>query len=373
MKLYLPGLSADLFIHDFDPKTAPDESWLSFFALSETIFREFNPGSRLPDREVTRRRLLATNPLYTVKRNLVFDGGRNTVAFTHIAYDTELSPSYEHDCHIGQIHIRVVANWRRKRVATALLNRLLDSAQELNKDTIQIEADNTAGKAFCRSLKGEMVHKEVQHRLYMEEANQQTAAEWLSAGRKKFPDTQFVLFRDCPDDIIDAFCRTYTEIINQRPTGEMEQTIVTLPESRRIEEQNMKKRGIEWYTLISRENNGEISGLTDIMFHPREPHKLVQYFTGVSARHRRKRLAKRLKAEMLVVIKEHFPDVEYITTTMAPDNRPMQSINAQLGFKSRKSTHMYQWALPDLRYQVNERLRKPFRIRKTDGQRDCHG
>ena len=373
MKLNLSWLSVDLFIQDFDPKTAPDELWPAFFSLSEAVFREFNPGSRLPDREVTRRRLLATNPLYTVNRNLVFDGQRNTVAFTHIAYDTELSPSYEHDRHIGQIYIRVASNWRRKRVASALLNILLDSAEAMGKDTIQIEADNIAGKSFCRSLKGEMVHQEVQHRLYMEEANQQTAAQWLAAGRKKFPDTQFILFRDCPDDIIDAFCRTYTEIINQRPTGEMEQTIVTLPESRRIEEQNMKKRGIEWYTLISRENNGEISGLTDIMFHPREPHKLVQYFTGVSARHRRKGLAKRLKAEMLVVIKEHFPDVEYITTTMAPDNRPMQSINAQLGFKSRKSTHMYQWALPDLRYQVNERLRKPFRIRKTDGQRDCHG
>ena len=371
MELYLSWLSANLYIQAFDPKTAPDELWRAFIILSEAVFREFNPDSRLPDREVTRRRLLTTNPLYTVNRSLVFDGGRNTVAFTHIAYDTELSPSYEHDRHIGQIHIRVAANWRRKRVATALLNILLDSAEGMGKDTIQIEADNTDGKAFCRSLKGEMVHKEVQHRLYMEEASQQTAAEWLAAGRKKFPDTRFILFRDCPDDIIDAFCRTYTEIINQRPTGEMEQTIVTLPESRRIEEQNMKKRGIQWYTLISRENSGEISGLTDIMYNPREPHRIVQYFTGVSIRHRRKGLAKRLKAEMLAVIKEHFPDVEYITTTMAPDNRPMQSINAQLGFKSRKSTHMYQWALPDLRHQVNERLRKPFRRRKTDGQKDC--
>ncbi len=371
MKLHLDWLQKSFLLKEFNPGDAPDELWQAFFTLSESVFREFNPGARLPDREVTRRRLLAASPLYTIDRGLVFDEDRVPVAFSYIAYDTELSPSYEHDSHICQIHIRVTENLRRKRVAAALLNILLDVAEGLDKDIIQIEADNTTGKAFCRSLKGELVHKEIQHRLYMEEANWQTAEEWLAFGRQKFPDTEFVFFRDCPDDYIESFCRTYTEIINQRPTGEMEQTIVTTPESRRIEEQDMRKRGVEWHTLISLESSGEVSGLTDIMYNPREPHKIMQYFTGVSTRHRRKGLAKRLKAEMLAVIKKQFPDVEYITTTMAPDNRPMQAINAQLGFKSRKSSHMYQWSLPDLRHQVNKRLRKPMRKRKTDGRRDC--
>jgi len=287
MKFHLDWLQKNFLLYKFDPKDAPDKLWQAFFTLSESVFREFNPSSRLPDREVTRRRLLAASPLYTVQRTLVFDERENPVAFTYISYDTELSPSYAHDSHICQIHIRLVAGLRRKRVATALLNNLLDTAQGLGKDIIQIEADNTTGKEFCRSLKGEMVHKEVQHRLYMEEADWKTAEEWLVMGRKKFPGTEFIFFRDCPDDYIASFCRAYTEIINQRPTGDMEQTIVITPESRRIEEQDMKKRGVEWYTLISRESNGEVSGLTDIMYHPREPHKIIQYFTGVSARHRR--------------------------------------------------------------------------------------
>lgn len=371
MRLHLDWLQKTLVLYDFNPKDAPDDLWRAFFTLSESIFREFNPSSRLPDREVVRRRLLAISPLYTIQRSLALDEGRNPVAFAYIAFDTELSPSYVHDSHICQIHIRVDGELRRQRVATAILDNLLDRAESLGKDIIQIEADNTTGKAFCRSLKGEMVHKEVQHRLYLEDADWQTAEEWLAAGRKKFPDTEFIFFRDCPEAYIAPFCRAYTEIINQRPTGDMEQTIVTTPESRRIEEQDMKKRGVEWYTLISRESNSEVSGLTDIMHHPREPHKIIQYFTGVSAKHRRKGVAKRLKAEMLAVIKKQFSDVEYISTTMASDNRPMQAINAQLGFKSRKSTHLYQWALPDLRHQVKERLRKPLRRRKTDGQRDC--
>ncbi|MEZ4568023.1 MAG: GNAT family protein [Desulfobacterales bacterium] len=191
-------------------------------------------------------------------------------------------------------------------------------------------------------------------------------------GRKKFPDTTFEFFQDCPAADIDAFCRTYTEIINERPTGDMQQTIITTPQSRRIEEENLKKKGVQWYTLISREKNGDISAMTDIMYHPREPHKITQYFTGVSARHRRKGLAKRLKAEMLYLMREKFPQVDYITTTMAPDNRPMQAINAKLGFKLRKTDYVYQWTLTDLEGQVT-RLQSAKRRRKRDCQTGSPG
>ena len=373
MKLHLEWLSKDLSLESFLPKEASDELWRAFFTLSESVFREFNPDARVPNREVARHRLLAASPLYAVQRNLIFDETRAPVAFIYIAYDTELSPCFEHDRHICQVHVRVAKDFRRKRIAAFLLKILLDTAEQLGKNTIQAEVDNPSGKEFCKSLRGEMVHKEVQHRLYMDEADWQVAEEWLAIGRKRFPDTAYVFFKECPEAYIETFCRTYTEVINQRPTGEMEQTIVTTPESRRIEEQDMRKRGIEWYTLVSRESNGEISGLTDIMYNPREPHKLIQYFTGVSVKHRRKGLAKRLKAEMLAVIKKQFPDVEYITTTMAPDNRPMLAINVQLGFKSRKTTYMYQWALADLRQHADERLKRPMRKRNTDGQKDFPG
>jgi RimJ/RimL family protein N-acetyltransferase len=259
--------------------------------------------------------------------------------------------------------------FRRKRIAAGLLKELLNTAEKMKKSTIVAEVENEPGRKFCEAFNGELVHKEVQHRLYMEDVNWDVISEWRAKGRKRFPDTTFEFFRDCSDADIDMFCSTYTEIINERPTGDMQQTIITTCESRKIEEQNLKKKGVEWYTLISREKDGDISGMTDIMFHPKEPHKIVQYFTGVSAKHRRKGLAKRLKAEMLYAISEKFPDVEYIKTTMAPDNKPMLAINAQMGFKSRKKSYVYQWALPDLKQRLEQRLASKKR-RKRDYQTD---
>ena len=356
MKRYMEWLSTHMILEAFNPREAVDELWQAHFALSEAIFLESRPNARLPNRDAAKRLMSATSPLYTVQRTLVFDEARTPVAFMSLAYDTELSPSYAHDAHICQINLRVAAPFRRKGIALCLLNILLDRAADLGKDTIQAEVEHPVGKDFCSALKGELVHEETRHRMYMEEANWEIAEEWIKKGKEKFPDTTFEFFRECPDADIAAFCDTYTEIINERPTGEMEQTIITTPESRRVEEQNMKKKGIEWYTMISRESNGEISALTDFMYNPKEPHKIVQYFTGVSGKHRRKGLAKRIKAEMLFKIQRQFPDVEYITTTMAPNNAPMMAINEQLGFKSRQTTDMYQWALPDLRQQVIGRL-----------------
>jgi RimJ/RimL family protein N-acetyltransferase len=105
--------------------------------------------------------------------------------------------------------------------------------------------------------------------------------------------------------------------------------------------------------MISREHYGQISGLTDIMFNPEEPHRVNQYFTGILVKYRKRGLAKRLKAEMLAAIKDKFPEVEYITTSTARSNRPMRAINKDLGFQPIKTCFMFRWPLRDLRKQTN--------------------
>ncbi len=365
-------LFEDLSLEPFVPADASEELWNAYFEISESVFSEFNPKARKPERNVSRRLLTAPSSLYAVKRTVASDKNRTPVAYASMGYDTESSPSYEIDRHVCRLNIMVAKPFRRLRVATNLLRCLLDQAEGLEKNTVAVEADNRTGIAFCDSLEGTLVHKEVKHRLYMESADWQTAREWMEKGRNKFPDTKFEFFRECPDCLIEDFCEVYTRIINERPTGEMEQTIVTTPESRRVEEQNAAKRGIEWYSLVSREENGEISGVTDVMYNPKEPHRIDWYFTGVSAKHRRKGLAKRLKAEMLMAVKEKFPDVEYMTTSMAHNNRPMQAINSQLGFKSRKTCHVYQWELAALRGKVDAILSSPRRRPKTEGRKDSH-
>ncbi len=355
-ELNIPSLSRSFSLVEFIPKDASENLWTAYFTLSETIFREFNQRGRLPNRESVKRRLSTPNSLYTVKRWMLLDKTESVAASASISYDTELSPDYESSSHICQIQIAVDPACRRKKVATYLLKRMVQTASAMEKDTVRADADNFTGSEFCKYLRGELIHKEFEYRLYLEDVDWLLVDDWCAKGRLRFPQTKITSFQECPEKDIDEFCRIYTEMINQRPVGDIQGELVTTPESRRIEERNLKRREIEWHTMISREHDGQISAMTDIMYNPQEPYRIHQYFTGVVGRYRRRGLAKRLKAEMLIYIKEKFPDAVYVTTTTAKENQPMRAINKQLGFVSKKTYHMFQWALQDLGRRVNKVL-----------------
>jgi len=354
--LDIPGFSGSFSLVEFIPKEASENLWDAYFTLSETIYREFNQRGRLPSRATVKRLLSTSNPLYTVKKWLLLDEKGSPAASVSMSYDTELSPDYESCRHISQLQIAIDPSCRRRKVATHLLKHMIQTTSAMGKDTVRADADNSTGLEFCRYLRGNLIHKEYQHRLFLEDVDWQLVDDWCAKGRSRFPETSIKSFQECPDEDIDNFCRIYTEIINQRPVGDIQEDLVTTPESRRIEERNFKRREIEWHTMISREQDGQISALTDIMYNHQEPHRVHQYFTGVRVKYRRRGLAKRLKAEMLVYIKDRFPDAEYVTTTTAKENHPMRAINKQLGFEPRKTFYMFQWALQDLDRRVTKVL-----------------
>jgi len=356
MELNIPGFPRSFSLVEFTPENASESLWTAYFTISEKVFRELNTRGRLPNREVLRRLFSKPNPLYTVKRLMVFDEEESAIASASISYDTELSPDYESSSHICQIQISVVPFCQRKKIATYLLKHMIETVRAMGKDTVRADAENPTGLGFCKYLKGELIHREVQHRSYLEDVDWQLVDQWCEKGKTRSPHTTIESFQECPENDIDEFCRLYTETINQRPVGEMEQELITTPESRRIEERNFKRRGIEWHTLISREQDGHLSAMTDIMYNPQEPYRIHQYFTGVLSRYRRRGLAKRIKAEMLMYIKERFPDAEYVKTTTANENKPMRAINKQLGFMPQKTCYMFRWVLQDLGRRVDKVL-----------------
>ena len=354
--MYITGLSRSFSLTEFNPSNASNNLWAAYFTLSETIFREFNQRGCLPNRKAVKRLLSTPNPLYTVKRFIVLDKTASAAASASISYDTELSPDFEGSSHICKIQISVDRAFRRKKIATSLLKYMIQRAHVIGKDIVRADADNPAGSEFCKFLRGELIHKEVQHRLYLDDVDWPLVENWCEKGRLRYPQTKIESFQDCPEKDIDDFCRIYSIVINQRPVGDIQEELVTTPESRRIEERNFKKREIEWHTIISREQDNQISAMTDIMYNPQELYGIHQYFTGVLGKYRMRGLAKRLKAEMLIYIKEKFPDAEYITTTTAKENQPMRAINKQLGFLPQKTNHMFRWALQDLDRRVTKVL-----------------
>jgi len=123
-------------------------------------------------------------------------------------------------------------------------------------------------------------------------------------------------------------------------------------EGRRAEERAHELKGWQWRTLVSQEPDGAISGITDTQYDPATPELVRQYFTGVAPAHRCRGLATWLKAEMLVRIRERYPQAKRVTTNNSTDNAPMLAINRALGFGDPIVHHTYSFDVPDLRARL---------------------
>ena len=99
---------------------------------------------------------------------------------------------------------------------------------------------------------------------------------------------------------------------------------------------------LDQHTVLTREPDGSISGITDVSFTPHLPTLIEQMFTGVRPEARGRGLGKWIKAAMLEKIRAEHAQAEWMITGNAESNGPMLSINHRLGFKEYRAAAVYQ-------------------------------
>ena len=174
--------------------------------------------------------------------------------------------------------------------------------------------------------------------------------EWKQAGLVKAEKDGITLlsFFECPEEIIKKYMQIYTETFNQQPIGELEGRPKFTPETRRLDEKRLTVKGVEWYSIITKEKDEIISGLTECFYYSQAPHKIDQGLTGVKIEFRGRGLGKWLKAEMILYIKKKFPSLKYISTMNATQNAAMLSINERMGFKELFIRQFFKFKLKEL-------------------------
>ena len=348
-------LLSSISINEFKPEEFTKDDWNLYHFFLETIFRELNPRDPLPDREEQEKILLEPDPTFTIKRIFAQDISTKTiVSIGRVSFENDSSIDYDTNKHVAFIYITVLANYRKQGIAKTMLKKLLGLAKENHIDIIHVEADTKAGTNFCLKLEGELVLQEIENRLYLDDVDWAFITDWYEKGHERTKDVSIEIYDRIPDELLTEFCKVYTLTVNQRPVGSMEQDIFVTPESRRTEEEIYAEQRVLWITFISREINGEISGLTEFQITPRRPYQIQQRLTGVLKKYRGRGLGKRLKAEMLMYVKEHYPYAKYISTGNAKNNIPMLSINETLGFIQYKSYNIFKWKLVDLYTKLDE-------------------
>lgn len=323
-------------IKPFEARILQDSQFQELYDLECSVHEEIFPNDQPITFKLWKDLLLHQNPLYTVHRWLaVSDRKERILGYGRLSYPNENSPMFESMKNTADFNILVKEDERRKGVGKSLLTQITAKSDSLNRSKLQSVINHESGKAFCDHFECTVASKRSVNRLYLEDVNWKRMREWVELGKIKAPYVKVETFEVVPKDVIDEFCMAYTLTENQAPdyeTGDYQALRVT-PESRRHDEKMYKERGYVWTTKIVKEENGSISGLTEIFYNPEIPNMVEQELTGVLPEYRDRGLGKWLKSSMAFYVKTNYPSIEFIQTGNAKNNETMNAINKRMGFK----------------------------------------
>lgn len=335
----------------FHPATASEDDWEAVIDMQLRSFAESNPDDPVPPRELIHKQLelLEENPFFKPEVYLLRQADSTAVGRLFMGFPRPDSPDYEQQKHMGFTGIYVFPEHRKQGIGRHMLEHAATIFQERGLTLLQGDTDHDSGRAFAERFGSTIGMEARMNRLYMKDIDWELVESWRDECAEANPDVSIETFEGLPDEAdIEAYARLYTEVANQQPFEELEGLQMTMtPEKMRKMHEQMRERGDVHITRITREADGSISGLTEISYNPQRPHRIGQELTGVQQQYRGRGLGKWLKADMLLFIREQYPDVEHIATGNADVNAPMLSINERLGFKLYKHATMYKLQLAD--------------------------
>ncbi len=341
----------EIELRPFDPFTATKEDWRRFHDYRYKRYPEFAPGDPITADEAVEKSLrFMRDEEHIETHSIHLKGSDEWIGLVRCSHMKETSPSYEENkrqCFIYNFDL--LTPYRGKGIGRRLLKVVLDYAKKHQKELIITHASEDHGKRFIRKLNAHEALTGLENRLDMTTLDWEMVDAWIQEGPKRSPESKLEFFEECPEEILEDYCKFYTEVENQAPREELEVgDFIITPELRRQHEKYQKNLDVTWLTAITKEPNGDISGMTEVFYRPSKVPLIQQELTGVSQKYRGTGKGKWLKAIMLKEIQKRFPTVTTVVTGNATTNAPMLSINERLGVKVHKETIMAQMKTEDL-------------------------
>lgn len=322
----------------FAPATATREEWARFHAFRRVRHAESSPEDPVGEDATVEQWIhkFDRDPEEANIRWQVVLADQPDVMVGEVDYTYRLpaAADFATTGHGGWGGISLVAPMRRHGIGRRLL-RLIYDAMATHGQRLMISATTEPdGMAFLDAIGAERALEGGQNRLQLPDVDWAMVERWVAEGPARAPGARLELFERVPDEILEAYCAFYTEVENQQPMGTLDTGHeVHTPEARRRSESDFGALGATRLTAVLHEPDGVISGLSEIFYEPDDEHLAFQWLTGVRASHRGAGRGKWLKAAMLQVVRERFPQVTTIATGNATSNAPMLAINWALGFK----------------------------------------
>jgi GNAT superfamily N-acetyltransferase len=336
-----------------DPAIADAEAWRAFHVLRRMREQERRPDDPIqPDGEVEAR-MKKPNPFEQQYWYLIRSNDHPVSLFSA---ETVLpaNAEYETNRHLLWADVFVRPDARRRGIASRWLPVIVEVMERHGCTVVGFFAENDAAHGFLKWLGAGPKLNDIESRLKMSDVDWAMVERWMKEGADRSPETKLEIYDGpLPDGILPDFATQITSMLNTMPMEDLDiGKIIITPE--RIKDWNARQAlvGELPHTLLTREPDGIISGITDVTWAPYRRTLVHQQFTGVRPDARGRGLGKWLKAAMLLHLREIYPDVEWIVTDNAHSNGPMLKINRTLGFKAYRTGVEYQIGRDDLQARL---------------------
>jgi GNAT superfamily N-acetyltransferase len=236
----------------------------------------------------------------------------------------------------------VLVDWRRRGIGTLWLRWVRERMVEAGRERLRTNATDPDTRGFVRHVGFHRVCADGGGRLAVEDVDRERMARWEADLERRAPGIRLQLY---PDDLEGAAFDDFVEIRDRFPdVGEMPGT---QPDWRKLIERLRGKDGL-CHTMLAREADGTLVGVTQLYWRPENAGHVIQEFTGVVPTARGRGIGKALKAAMLRYVLERHHDVKEIGTTNDTANAPILSINERMGFRRVVEIERYEISRDDL-------------------------
>jgi hypothetical protein len=193
-------------------------------------------------------------------------------------------------------------------------------------------------------------------RLYRDKANDGVIEQWLNEIPAANPDLRIEFYEAVPEEYVDEYAETFTLFLNEMPAERHRSEPYHLSPDMVRRQTEFRKTVNEFqctYLLLDRDNR--IVGHSNVAISGRDSTDAYQAMTGVVSQYRGRGLSKWLKAAIYKKIGERFPDNKMMTSDMRAVNKPIQAVNARMGFVLKSRGGEYEISPEQLRRFLDEK------------------
>ena len=330
-------------VAELDPRSMSPDQWAALHAFRRKRHAEVDPNDPLDPDEIYENDLKHEDKLQWHARFVAVTIERRVIGYAVAWAPTPDAPWFKGNEHLVDVMGSVLESERGKGVAKALIAAVVEKMQSLEKTTATFWVTEDSGRAFLAGLGATTGMNESLSRLDLATIDWAKMDAWIEEGVKRSPNTTIEIIQDrLPDELLKEYSPVYTMIHNDMPLEELKVgDEVFTPERFRDIKGWLDAIGAHHHTCLTREADGSISALTDVVYKPALPEHLSQWATGVVPAYRGRGLGKLVKAKMLRFLATRHPQIRWIDTENAGSNAAMLAINRAMGFAEyRKQTAM---------------------------------